>query len=106
MERGRFAGTLTAMNRDDFEPPTSDRELALRRLKKQRDFQGHLVAYVVVNAAVWAIWAFTGSGYPWPAWLTGCWGIGLILNAWDVYWRRPITETDIERELERLHAGR
>ena len=106
MERGRPAGTLTAMNRDDTELPTSDRELALRRLKKQRDFQSHVVAYVVINAAVWAIWAFTGAGYPWPAWLTGLWGIGLVMNAWDVYWRRPITETDVERELERLHAGR
>jgi hypothetical protein len=106
MERERSAGTLTAMSRDEIEPPTSDRELALRRLRKQRDFQAHLVAFVVINAAIWAIWAFTGAGYPWPAWLSGCWGIGLILNAWEVYWRRPITETDVERELERLHAGR
>jgi hypothetical protein len=106
MERGRAAGTLTAMNGDGIEELTSDRELALRRLKKQCDLQSHLVAYVVINAAVWAIWALTGSGYPWPAWLTGCWGIGLILNACDVYWRRPITEGDVERELQRLHAGR
>jgi hypothetical protein len=106
MERSRHAGTLAVMNGDEIDEPTSDRELALRRLKKERDFQSHVVAYLVVNAAVWAIWAFTGTGYPWPAWLTGLWGIGLVLNAWDVYWRRPITETDVERELERLHAGR
>jgi hypothetical protein len=29
------------------------------------------------------------------------WGIGLVLNAWDVYWRREITEQDIRREIER-----
>jgi len=29
------------------------------------------------------------------------WGIGLVMNAWDVYWRREITEQDIKHELER-----
>jgi len=94
---------LTAMN--EIEEPKTEREEARRRLEKQRDFRGHLVVYLVVNAAVWAIWAFTGAGYPWPAWMTGAWGIGLLLNAWDVYFRRPITERDVEREIERLHAG-
>lgn len=90
----------------DVEQEGNEREQAIQRLKKKRDFQGHLVAYVVVNAAVWAIWAATGSGYPWPAWLTGAWGIGLVLNAWDVYFRNPITAADIEREIERGRGGR
>jgi hypothetical protein len=88
---------------EDVEQSSNDREVALARVKKQRDFQGHVVAYVVVNVAVWVIWAVSGAGYPWPAWLTGAWGIGFVLNGWDAYFRRPITETDIERELERLH---
>ena len=81
---------------------SSDREQALERLKKKRDFQGHLVAFVVVNAGLWAIWAATG-GYPWPAWVTGLWAVGLLLNAWDVYLRAPITEADVQHEMERLH---
>lgn len=84
---------------------SDDRKLALERLKKKRDFQGHLVAYVVINAAVWGIWAVTGDGDPWPAWLTGLWGIGLLMNAWDVYMRRPVTEADVQREIERLHGS-
>jgi len=83
----------------------TEREEALGRLKKRRDFQGHLVAFVVVNAAVWVIWAVSGAGYPWPAWLTGLWGIGLVLNGWDVYIRRPITDAEVEREAKRVHAG-
>jgi 2TM domain-containing protein len=83
------------------EPVLSEREQALERLKKRRDFNGHLAAFVVVNAAVWAIWAATGAGYPWPAWLTGIWAIGLLLNGWDVYMRPPISEADVDRELER-----
>ena len=85
--------------------PTGDkRQEALARLKKQREFQNHLVAYIVINAAVWVIWATTGAGYPWPAWLTGIWGIGLVLNGWDVYLRRPITNAEVEREISRLHT--
>ena len=30
-------------------------------------------------------------------------GIGLVLNGWDVYLRRPITNADVEREITRLH---
>jgi 2TM domain len=73
------------------------------RLNKRRDFKGHLVAYVVINAALWAVWAATGAGYAWPAWVTGLWAIGLVLNAWDVYFRAPITEADVQREIERSH---
>jgi hypothetical protein len=78
------------------------REQALERLKKRRDFVAHALTYVLVNAAVWVIWAATGAGYAWPAWLTGAWGIGLALNAWDAYGRRPITEADVRREIDRL----
>jgi 2TM domain len=86
--------------------PGSEREQALQRLKKRRDFQAHLASYLVVNAALWAIWAATGAGYPWPAWVTGAWGIGLLLNAWDVYMRAPITEADVEHEMERMRQRR
>ena len=86
---------------EHLEPVLREREQALERLKKRRDFKGHLAAFVVVNVAVWAIWAVTGAGYPWPAWLTGLWAIGLLLNGWDVYMRPPITEADVERELAR-----
>jgi hypothetical protein len=31
------------------------------------------------------------------------WAIGLVMNAWDVFLRRPITEADVQHEIERLH---
>ena len=83
----------------------NEHEQALARLRKRRDFHAHLASYVVVNAAVWIIWATTGGGYPWPAWLSGLWAIGLVLNAWEVYLRRPITEADVEREIDRIHPA-
>jgi 2TM domain len=85
------------------EPVNDERGLALERLKKRRDFQGHVIAYLVINAALWGLWAATGAGYPWPAWVSGAWGVGVVLNAWDVFLRPPITEADVEREMRRLH---
>ena len=86
----------------DTEPITDVREQALERLKKKQDFRGHLLVFALVNALVWTIWALTGSGFPWPLFVTGGWGIGVVMNAWDVYWRKPITEDEVAREVERL----
>ena len=78
------------------------RDRAVQRLKKRRDFHAHLLAYVLVNGFVVLIWLLTGpTGFFWPVFLIAAWGIGLVMNAWDVYWRREITEQDIQHELER-----
>src|SRR5579872_2370048 len=82
--------TMTS-NDLDIEEPGGEREQALRRIKKRRDLGAHLVSYVLVNGALWAIWAATGAGYAWPAWVSGAWGIGLLMNVWEVYLRPPIT---------------
>jgi hypothetical protein len=78
------------------------RREATKRVHKRRELGNHIAAYIVVNAAIIGIWAFTGSGYFWPAWVMLGWGIGLVLNIWDVYFRRPVTEHDIQQEIERL----
>jgi len=78
------------------------REQAIRRLKKKRDFQGHLLVYVLVNAFIVAIWAVTGSGFFWPIFPIIGWGIGVVLNAWDVYRADELDEDRIGREMEML----
>jgi 2TM domain len=75
---------------------------AIRRLKQKRDFGAHLFIYLVVNAFVIGIWAVTGSGFFWPVFLLSFWGIGLVLNAWDVYWRKPVSEDQIRQEMQRM----
>jgi len=82
----------------------SQREAARRRLHARRDFASHLVAYLVVNGFLVVVWAFTGAGYFWPIWIICGWGIGLILHAWDTFWRRPVTEADIDAEMRRHGA--
>ena len=84
--------------------PIDARQAAIRRLKGPRDFAAHLVTFVVFNGAMVVVWYLTGQGYFWPAWLLGLWGFGLTMHAWDVWFRRPITEEEIRREVER-HGG-
>lgn len=81
------------------------RQEALLRLKKKRDFQGHLMAYVMVNAFIVVIWMATSGGFFWPVFPIIGWGIGLIFHAWDVYGGEP-TEADVEREMQRLKHAR
>jgi hypothetical protein len=90
---------------EQTEQTSEERRQALERLEKEHAFQAHLVAYAVVNTVLWALWAVFGLGYPWPAWITGLWAIGLVLNAWDVYLRGSITEADIQQEVERRRAS-
>jgi hypothetical protein len=77
------------------------REEAIKRIKAKRDFQLHLVVFVLVNALVWIIWAATGAGFPWPIFVTLGWGVGIVANWWTVYGAggRPITEDEIRREM-------
>jgi hypothetical protein len=89
------------VSRTDEVEVVDEREAARRRIQSRRDFGSHLVAYVVVNAFLVVVWAITGAGYFWPIWVIGGWGIGLVLHAWDVFWRKPVTEADIDAEVAR-----
>ena len=82
-----------------------ERELAFKRLKARRDFQGHLATYLVVNAFLVFLWWTSGVGYFWPGLVMAGWGIGLVLNFWEVYLRRPITEGDLEKEMRQHPVG-
>ena len=78
------------------------RDKAVEELKKRRDFYGHLLIYTLVNAFLVVIWAITDShGFFWPVFPIVGWGIGVVMNAWDVFWRPGITEEDIQHEMKR-----
>jgi len=79
------------------------RQRAVTQVKKRRDFFGHLLIFVLVNAAAITIWATVGDGgFFWPIFLLFGWGIGLVMNAWDVFYRSYSDEAQIQREIERL----
>jgi hypothetical protein len=81
--------------------PSTAREAAVKRLTARRDFWMHLATYAIFNGAMVFIWYVTGRSYFWPGWILGLWGAGLLVHAWDVWLRRPITEDDIRREIGR-----
>ena len=82
------------------------RSFAMKRLKEKREFWQHLASYVIVNAALIGIWAVGDRGYFWPGWVLFGWGIGLMVHAWNTFFSRPISDTDVEREMERLRGKR
>ena len=79
----------------------SERAAARGRLERKRKFSGDLVAYIVINAFLVVIWAVSGRGYFWPGWVMGGWGVLLLLDTWSLYFRHPVTEADVDRELQR-----
>jgi 2TM domain len=79
------------------------RERAIKRLKKRRDFYGHVLVFALVNAVLVAIWAVTDvHGFFWPIFPILGWGVAVVLNAWDVYRSDAFAEEQIQKEIEYL----
>ena len=83
------------------------RTRALERVKRKRDFVGHVVIYLVVNAGLWVVWAVDGARTEdlWPAWVSGIWLAILAIDAYKVFGERPITDQQIEAEMRRMRGG-
>ena len=87
------------------------RQAAIKRLKKKkkRDFRGHLFIYIVVNVAFWTGWIIDGAVntwvFPWPVFPTVFWGLFVIGHSNDLFWRHPLREELVEREIEDLRAA-
>lgn len=85
---------------------TDLRELAIARLRKRRELQAHVLAYVLVNLFLNAVWLLTGpGGFYWPMIPMFGWGIGLAFHIWDVYSPEVPAEERIDREMARLRQN-
>jgi adenylate cyclase len=74
---------------------------AIERIEAKRAFGRHATVYAAVNLLLIAVWALTGRRYFWPIWPILGWGVGLAINYWTVFFRRPISEDEIRREIEK-----
>jgi vacuolar-type H+-ATPase subunit I/STV1 len=81
------------------------RDRAVKRLKKRRDFAAHLLVYAMVNTFIVVIWAMTSSGFFWPIFPMVGWGIGVVMNGWDVFRGDEFTDEQIAREIERMRKS-
>jgi hypothetical protein len=67
-----------------------------KRVKARQEWVSHLTAYIIVNISVWGIWWLTGGDYfPWPAFVTLGWGIGIGIHT-----ATYLTEASMERTKE------
>ena len=49
------------------------------------------------------IWFMTGgNGFFWPVFPMAFWGIGVAMNAWDVYRAADFSEAEIRNEMRKL----
>ena len=67
----------------------------------------HLVAYLIVNVMVWAIFLLGAGTFPWPLFVTGGWGIGVISHVLSYHNEHGAgaerREAAIEAEVERKY---
>lgn len=83
------------------------RQRALTRIKKRRDFYAHVMVYLLVNAFLVIIWWMTSpGGFFWPVFPIVGWGIGVVMNGWDVYVGQNYSEEDIQREIREMERIR
>lgn len=50
-----------------------------------KGFRVHLLVFILTVPALWLVWYFTGSSYPWPIWSTPAWAIGLWFHYLGVF---------------------
>jgi 2TM domain len=81
------------------------RDQAVANLKRKRDFNTQVLTWMVVSVVLTGIWAATGTdNFFWPVFPIAGWALGLVIQGWNVFGpgARPISESDIERESDRL----
>ncbi|MFN8374671.1 MAG: protein kinase [Anaerolineae bacterium] len=75
------------------------------RHRKRVGFFAHAAVFACINAMLWMIFGNSGADFPWPAFVTMGWGIGLVSNGIGVFSqsnkRVEEREEQVRRELER-----
>ena len=98
------------------------REMAIKQIEQERRFQKHVVSYAVVSILLVIAWAISeynnANGWPtngfsessgtphvWNIWIVYPVVVMvalLAIEAWNTYRKKPITEQEIRRHIDRL----
>ena len=86
------------------------RKFAEKSLKKKKDFREYLVVYAIVSVITSGVWFMTTpTGYFWPGWVMFGMGIAAVFAGLEAYGKlspKPITQAEIDAEVERLKTTR
>ena len=91
-------------------PQPTEEELIRQRIEKKlharRDLIQHLAVYATVNSIFWLMYLSSGDfGFPWPMFITGFWGIGVVSQYIEFYYKHgrgaEKREDEIEEEVTR-----
>jgi len=77
------------------------RHAAVQRLQHRRGLINYVVGGIVVSLLMVVIWFLTGRGYFWPMWVMAGFVVGLIFMAVGSFTNKPITEDEIQREMQK-----
>ncbi len=101
------------------------RALAVKQVERKRRFRVHAVSYAVVSILLMIVWAISeynnAGGWPtngfsesssiphvWNIWIIyPVLGLGVVtaIDAWNTYGKKPISDSEIRREMDRLTSG-
>ncbi|MBE2219078.1 MAG: 2TM domain-containing protein [Ignavibacteria bacterium] len=92
-------------NQNNINSGTQQRDEKLWRLAKKRTaFKKSLLIYLAVNVLLWGIWLFTSGKhgnytFPWPAFVTLGWGIGIAFSYIGAYtgYKESLTEKEYNK---------
>ena len=85
--------------------PDDERTAARKRLEERRGFIPHLLVYLLFNTGLIMVWAtLDPHGFFWPGVVLLLWGIGVVMHAWNAFFARPVSEDDVDRELDHRHT--
>lgn len=101
------------------------RAMAIKQIEQERRFHKHAVTYAVVSILLVIVWAISeynnANGWPtegfsessgtphvWNLWIVYplvVFGALLAIEAWNTYRKKPITEQEIRRHVDRLKGA-
>ena len=95
------------MNEEDSK---AVRKYAEKQLKLKREFKQYLFVYAFVVALTTGVWFVATPGfYFWPGWVMFGMGIAAVIAGLEAYGKlspKPITQEEIDAEVERLKTKR